>query len=239
EKPTKLPIRRHRAYCAHLKTIWMSAFMILAFMGIKAHDHTMDNEILLNLETPSFQLLVQGTVKDTEGNPLPGANILEKGTLNGTQTDFEGNFSLSVASENSVLIFSYIGYSTVEIAYNGREHIEAVLTESASGLDEVVVVGYGTQKKATLSGSVVSADLDNLTQIPESNLSNLLAGRMSGVYVGQSTGVPGSSSNIRIRSQSSWNSTPPLYVIDGVIRDKSSFDRLDVNEIKDISVLKD
>ena len=137
------------------------------------------------------------------------------------------------------MIFSYIGFNTLEIAVDGKDNIEAVLSENMSGLDEVVVVGYGTQKKEALSGSVVSADLNNLTQIPESNLSNLLAGRMSGVYVGQSTGVPGSSSNIRIRSQSSWNSSPPLYVIDGVIRDKSSFDRLDVNEIKDISVLKD
>lgn len=234
-----LPMRRQKSYHRHLRTIWMSIFTMAFLLGVKANNPMTENEILLDWEIPPFQLLVQGTVRDTEGNPLPGANILEKGTLNGTQTDFDGNFSISVSSENSVLTVSYIGYSTLDVAIQGRVNMEVVLTESASGLDEVVVVGYGTQKKETLAGSVVSADLENLTQIPESNLSNLLAGRMSGVYVGQSTGVPGSSSNIRIRSQSSWNSTPPLYVIDGVIRDKSSFDRLDVNEIKDISVLKD
>ena len=205
KKPMKLPLCRYILYSGDLKTVWISFLTMLVFIGMKAHDRTMDNEILLDMETRPVQLLVQGAVRDTEGNPLPGANILEKVTLNGTQTDFDGNFSISVSSENSVLTVSYIGYSTLEVAVDGKMNMEVVLTESASGLDEVVMGGYGTRKKETLSGAVISADLDNLTQIPESNLSNLLAGRMSCVYEGQSTGVPGSSSNIRIRSQSSWD----------------------------------
>ena len=239
EKRLILQIKRQKKHCRHLKTTWMSVFTILTFIGMEAHTNSLNNENLSSVENIEEQLSVIGTIKDSDGNPLPGANILEKGTLNGTQSDFEGNFSISVTSQNSVLAFSYLGFTTVEIAVNGRNSIDAILVENMSGLDEVVVIGYGTQKKETISGSVATAELNNLTQIPESNLSNLLAGRMSGVYVGQSTGVPGSSSSIRIRSQSSWNSSPPLYVIDGVIRDKSSFDRMDVNEIENISVLKD
>ena len=174
---------------------------------------------------------VSGTVTDPEGETLVGVTIQVKGAGRGAVSDSKGEYRLDELNEDDVLVFSYIGFLTQEIPVNSRSIVDVVMQVDVAMLDAVVVVGYGTVKKELLTGAVSSVKSDELTRAPADKLSNVLAGRLSGVYVNQSTGIPGSSSNIRVRSMSSWNSSPPLYVIDGVVRDKASFDRLDVNEV--------
>jgi TonB-linked SusC/RagA family outer membrane protein len=183
---------------------------------------------------------IAGTVTDANGEPVIGANVLEKGTTNGNITDVNGNFSLTVESGNAVLQISYIGYISQDVRVNNRTSLRITLNEDLQSLDEVVVVAYGTQKKASLTGSVATIGGDQLQSIPTSNLTNALAGRLSGVTVSQTQGGrPGNSSSLTIRARGTWNSTDPLYVIDGIVRDSRAFDVLDASEVENISILKD
>src|SRR5690606_6496686 len=113
----------------------------------------------------AIQYIVSGTVKDNQGQPLPVASIVEKGTPNGTQTDFDGNFSIQLKDGNAILLVSYIGFATKEIPVNGQSNFNIILEESAAGLDEVVVVGYGTMKKTDLTGSISSVSSESVTQV--------------------------------------------------------------------------
>nr|WP_321414802.1 TonB-dependent receptor [uncultured Allomuricauda sp.] len=180
-------------------------------------------------------LLITGKVEDGQGVPLPGANILEKGTANGTQTDFDGNFAINVSDANAILVISYLGFTTQEIALEGKMEIEVQLLENAAGLDEVVVVGYGTQKKANLTGAATAVKAEDLNQIPTNNLSNTLAGRAPGVNITNTSGMSGASSSIRMRGSFG----EPLFVIDGIVRDKEAFDALNSNEVDQLTFLKD
>nr|WP_288978481.1 TonB-dependent receptor [uncultured Allomuricauda sp.] len=180
-------------------------------------------------------LLIRGKVNDGEGVPLPGANIIEKGTDNGTQSDFDGNFAITVSDANAILVVSYLGFTTKEIPLEGKTDIAVQLLENAAGLDEVVVVGYGTQKKVNLTGAVTSVKAQELNQIPTNNLSNTLAGRAPGVNITNTSGLSGASSSIRMRGSFG----EPLYVIDGIVRDKDAFDALNANEVDQLTFLKD
>ena len=180
-------------------------------------------------------LLIRGKVNDGEGVPLPGANIIEKGTDNGTQSDFDGNFVITVSDANAILVVSYLGFTTKEIPLEGKTDIAVQLLENAAGLDEVVVVGYGTQKKVNLTGAVTSVKAQELNQIPTNNLSNTLAGRAPGVNITNTSGLSGASSSIRMRGSFG----EPLYVIDGIVRDKDAFDALNANEVDQLTFLKD
>lgn len=200
---------------------------------------------------------VQGTVTDENGQPLPGASIAEKGTTNGTQSDFDGNYSLTVADENAVLIISYIGFETKEIEVNGQSTIDVSLGEDVSGLDEVILIGYGTVKKSDLTGSVAQVKSEDLVQIPTSGLNQAIQGRMAGVQVTQGSSAPGGGVSVSIRGINSINgNNAPLYVIDGFplldaggtgtpgggAARTSSFNPLssiNVNDIESIEVLKD
>lgn len=185
------------------------------------------------------QHTVTGTITDTDGAPLPGANILEKGTTNGVTADFDGNFSIAVANENATLVISYIGFATQEIAINGRDNISVNLAEDAAGLDEVVVVGFGTQKKVNLTGSVATVDGETLTKRPITNAASMLQGQVAGLRIIQDTGEPGNENlSIRIRGQGTFSNagSNPLVLIDGVDGNLSD---LDPNDIDNISVLKD
>ena len=165
---------------------------------------------------------VSGTVFDGDGVPLPGANIVEQGTTNGTQTDFDGNFELTVASGESILVVSYIGFSTQQVAVNGQATLSIRLEESAAALDQVVVVGYGTQKKSDLTGSVTSLSQDDLNPGANASVDQLMLGRAAGVQITQASSEPGGGLAIRIRGSSSINaSNEPLYVIDGFPIDNS------------------
>lgn len=181
---------------------------------------------------------ITGVVKDDRGEPIIGASVVLQGTTQGTVTDLDGNFSLQVP-EKGVLKISYIGYIQQFVKIDGQEILSVVLKEDTQKLDEVVVIGYGTQKKMNLTGSVATISAGDIATIPVSNISNAMAGRMAGVFSWNKSGAPGASSPITIRGKNTPNNTNPTYVIDGVVRDKSDFDGLDPNEIDNISVLKD
>jgi len=180
---------------------------------------------------------ITGTVLDSENRPLAGANIVEKGTTNGTQTDFDGNFSLEVSDLNAALEVSYIGFATKEVPIDGVTSITIVLEESAAGLDEVVVVGYGTQKKGNVSGAVSSIKGDAVNNVVTGNATQALVGKATGVRVEVNGGAPGAGSNIIIRGTGSLSNQDPLYVIDGVFSDNMDF--LNPSDIESIEVLKD
>lgn len=176
---------------------------------------------------------IKGIVNDQLG-PITGANVSVNGTTIGTITDMDGRFTLEVP-ENATLQVSFIGYLTQNIKVTGQTDFTINLKEDTQKLDEVVVVGYGTQKKVNLTGAITSVKAEELSQIPVSNLSNSLAGRAPGVTVTTSSGMAGASSKIRMRGSFG----EPLYVINNVIREKADFDALDPNEVENISFLKD
>ncbi|MDR1380284.1 MAG: TonB-dependent receptor [Tannerella sp.] len=180
---------------------------------------------------------ISGIVTDAGGEPVVGANVSEKGTANGTGTDANGAYRLNV-KENGTLVFSYIGYVTREIKVTGDETaIDVIMQEDTEALDEVVVVGYGTQKKVNLAGAISTVSAEKLTQTPSANLTNAVAGRLSGVLATNSNGEPGSGSTLQIRGLSTLKNNSPLIVIDGII--SGDFSQIDPNEIQSITVLKD
>lgn len=190
-------------------------------------------------EKESLQQSIQGKVNDKNGQPLPGANILIKGTRNGTQTDFDGNFSLEIANEKAVLVVSYLGFKTKEILVGKRTNIVITLEDDASSLDEVVVVGYGTVRKGDLTGSVGSIKATEITKQSTPRIDQALQGRIAGVQVSTTSGAPGSGSSIRIRGGNSINAgNEPLFVIDGFIGG-GDLNTINPNDVESIEVLKD
>jgi len=182
---------------------------------------------------------IAGAVTDAKGEALVGVNVVEKGTTNGTATDADGKFLLTV-HDNATLQVSYIGFVTQEIKVGSQTNLQIVLTEDNAALEEVVVIGYGVQRKASLTGSLSAIKGEQLTKTPVANLTNALAGTFSGVTVAMNNGGrPGNSSELTIRARGTWNSTTPLYVIDGVVRDYKSFDALNSIDVENITILKD
>ncbi len=176
--------------------------------------------------------VVSGKVADEESNPIPGVNVVVKGTTNGTATDANGRYSLSVADEDAVLVFSFIGYGSQEISVNKRSVIDVILLQDLQRLEEVVVVGYGTQEKVSLTGAIATMKSDDLGKVPVANTTNALAGRLPGVITKQESGEPGKdNTTINIRGFGT-----PLVIVDGVER---SFNDINAEEIESISVLKD
>lgn len=187
------------------------------------------------------QRTVSGSVTDAEsGTPLPGVNVIEKGTTNGTTTDFDGNFSITVG-DNATLQFSYVGFQAQEIAVNNQTTLAVVLATDSETLDEVVVIGYGVQRKRDLTGSVSKVGGDDLENIPAARVDNMLQGRASGVQVSQISGEPGAATTIRIRGGNSiQGNNEPLWVIDGVIVGTDyNLNNLNTNDIESIDILKD
>ncbi len=180
---------------------------------------------------------VSGTVLDSDNIPLAGASVVLKGTTTGTQTDFDGNFSLDKVPSNGTLVISYIGYAAKEVSVANQKQITITLQEDAQSLDEVVVVGYGTQKKADLTGAITTVKSEDIAKTPNSNIMQSLQGKVAGVQV-TSTGSPGDSPTIRIRGVNSYAAGgSPLFVVDGMFYDNIDF--LDSSQIESISVLKD
>jgi len=186
------------------------------------------------------QKVVTGKVTDSnDGSSIPGVNISVKGTKIVSQTGVNGEFSLRVPDNSKTLVFSFIGMVSQEIPLTGQSKINVVMTASTSTLNEVVVVGYGTQKRESVTGSITSISAAKIMDLPSANLSSALAGRLSGVVISQGTGKPGTSASFSIRAQGTINNSDPLFVINGVVRDKFAFDGLDASEVENISVLKD
>ncbi len=180
---------------------------------------------------------ITGTVVDGSGETIPGVNILEAGTTNGTVTDLDGNFTLNVASSDAILTFSFVGFASQEIPLNGRSNLEVTLEQDISALDEVVVVGYGTQRKSDLTGAISSIKTEEITRIPTSNVVQSLQGRVSGVQVTSGSGAPGSGATVRIRGVGTLNNSSPLYVVDGMLLDDIDF--INPNDVQSMEVLKD
>lgn len=186
------------------------------------------------------QQQVSGTVTDyTSGEALPGVNILIQGTTTGTITDMSGNFSLSVPSSDAVLVFSFIGYETEEVTVGNQTNISVGMMPDLTTLSEIVVIGYGTQRAEAVTGSVASISGDVLRDVPSSNITQSLQGRIAGVEFSQTSTKPGAEMQIRVRGTRSLNATnDPLVVLDGIPFSGSIGD-LNPNDIKSIDILKD
>jgi TonB-linked SusC/RagA family outer membrane protein len=183
-----------------------------------------------------------GVVKDTKGNALPGATIIIRGTKSGTTSAADGTFRFNLPTGNEVLIISSVGFKTQEVEVKGRATLEVRLEEDNAALDEVVVVGYGTQTKAHLTGAVASVNMEAIQNLPVSSLSAAISGQMPGVGVSGGTGRPGEPGLITVRNPSvlaKEGTTQPLYVIDNVVRTQDDFNLLDQSEVEAFSVLKD
>ena len=183
--------------------------------------------------------LVGGQVRDSYGNPIVGAFILEKGTRNGVSTDLDGNWSMKVTSADAVLLFSCLGFREVEFPASSGNIRNVTMEDDMLKLDDVVVIGYGTQTKATITGSLAVVDTKELIKPPVSSITNVLAGSVPGVATVQTTGQPGEdAADIYIRGVGSLSSSAskPLVLVDGVERD---FSQIDPNEIENFSILKD
>lgn len=182
--------------------------------------------------------ILTGVVKNDKGEPLPAATVTLKGTTKATTTNKEGFFSLEIPSGRAVLVISYVGLPSMEVNVNNQSNIDVLLSTEAKGLDEVVVIGYGTQRKATLTGSVAAVKGTELLKSPATNVSNSLAGRLPGLVAVTPSSEPGyDGSVLRIRGTNTLNNNNPLVVVDGV--PGRSLDRIDPSTIENISVLKD
>jgi len=211
-----------------------------------------------NIEAASLQLnpgeiRVTGQVKADDGNPMPGATVAVAGTTIGTITDMDGNYSITVPTENSILSFSFIGYVTKQVTVGKQTIINVILASDATKLDEMVVVGYSSQKKSLLTGAVSVVKSDNFKDTPLSTLDGVMQGQVSGVQVMQNSGTPGGEMSVRIRGVSSISgSSQPLYVIDGIPvttgdyaqigyegQGTNALSDINPNDIESITVLKD
>lgn len=191
----------------------------------------------INLEAQNG---VAGVVTDVGGMPIPGVSIIQKGTSNGTVTDFNGNYAIELTLGEPILLFSYVGFKTQEVQINGRTTINVVLEEDVASLSEVVVIGYGTQKKESVVAAITQIKGEDLMERTAgiANVEEALQGNLPGVTAIQGSGVPGEDNmRIFIRGRSSWNGNgDPLVLVDGV---KRSMNDIDMNDIENLSVLKD
>ena len=212
-----------------------------AFTGLPYQFTEVSNNLILiekkadsnaNRKFQPQQKSVSGKVTDSKGQPLPGVTLVVKGTTNGTVTNTDGEYFLSNVPEDAILQFSFVGMKTQEISVVEKTNIDVVMEEDAIGIEEVVAIGYATQKKVNLTGSVVDVKSEKITNIPVANVTNTLAGQLPGVVAIQRSGEPGlDDADISIRGFGS-----ALIIVDGVERD---FSQIDPNEIESISILKD
>ena len=193
-------------------------------------------EAIKDLHAQQQAKTVTGTVTDVSGEPIIGANIRIKGTTTGTITDIDGNFSIK-AEPQSVIEVSYIGYLTQETVINNQKSIRFLLKEDTKTLDEVVVIGYGVQKKADLTGSVANINTEKLNTQSNANIGQALQGKIAGVDIVSQGGAPGSGTRIMVRGIGTLNNASPLYIVDGMYM--NSIDDINPNDIASIDVLKD
>ena len=189
------------------------------------------------LEIDDVYLTISGKVSDEQGQPLPGTNVFVKGTTIGTTTDADGDYRLNVPDDATNLVFSYIGYMTEEVDIAGRTVIDIALLPDVTTLDDLVVIGYGMQKKSDLTGAQASVGPEDLEGHPVFNFAQVLQGRVPGVVISNTSGSPGQAPKIRIRGANSISGgNEPLYVVDGFVSD---FNNVNVNDIETIDILKD
>lgn len=195
--------------------------------------------LLLSGATMAQNKTITGKVLDDSNAPIPGASVTVKGSTKGTTTNDNGDFSLSVSADAKTLVISSLGFTTKEVAISGNTISVSLSKSAASALDEVVVVGYGTQKKSVVSGAIASVRAKDLENVPNGRIEQALQGRVSGVTILQNSGQPGSSSTIRVRGITTFNNNEPLWVVDGVVVDAGGIGYLNQSDIESIEVLKD
>ncbi|MDC0004887.1 SusC/RagA family TonB-linked outer membrane protein, partial [bacterium] len=196
--------------------------------------------ILIGSNTFAQDSTITGQVKGEDGLTIPGASVVVNGTANGVATDIDGNFSIRIANlKTAILKFSYLGYATQEIAVAGRQKINIVLKESAKKIDEVVVVGYGTSTKKTLTGATSQVGGEDVQKLNVARVDQALQGQVSGVAINTNSGSPGGGSSIRIRGLSTFGDNDPLILVDGVVYDSEGLNALNPNDIASVNVLKD
>lgn len=223
----------------NLKTTQLFGFVVLLFtLTVSANTDVGAISDFSEADANVLQQVITGTVKDTDGTPLPGASVVEKGTSNGTQTDFDGNFTLNVSDANATLLVTYIGFRDAEIALNGQTSIEATLQEDTAKLDEVVVIGYGTQKREEITSAIARVDAEDFNGGNVNSPQQLLQGKVAGLNISRVGGDPNQPFAIRLRGLSTFGANAePLVIIDGVIG--GALDAVDPNDIESINVLKD
>lgn len=195
--------------------------------------------ICLIMEIPlrAQQKAIQGSVKDMEGNPMPGVTIMADGTNAGTITNTDGKYSINVPEKGKSLTFSFLGYISQTLDITGKQTINVFLKEDLMKIEEVVVIGYGQQKKSDLSGAIVNVGVDKLEDVASPNLVSALGGRLAGVYVQQNGGGPNPTTSIRIRGTGTLNDNNPLIVIDDIIG--ADLESVNPSDIETMTVLKD
>lgn len=192
---------------------------------------------ILSTNVSAQQNLISGKVVDNTGMPIPGANVLVKGTNKGVQTDFDGKFAIDAAPK-SILVISFIGMNDTSVEVGNKKTLNVILQSSSQALEEVVVVGYGTKKKSDVISSVTKVDPKNMIKVATSDIGEMLRGKAAGVQVTLNSGAPGSSSTIRIRGDRSLSgSDEPLYIADGVVI--GSINDVNANDIASVEILKD
>lgn len=217
------------------------AVVLLTFVCLPSHD------VLAKSYMFQQGIVVSGNVKDSEGVAMPGVNIHEKGTTNGTASDANGNYRINLSTANAILVFSFVGAETKEVTVAGQSEVSVTLDPSSETLAELVVIGYGTQRKSDVTGAITSVKSESFNQGIVTNPGQLLQGKISGVNVTTASGEPGAAQNVIIRGIGSLRSgTQPLYVVDGFLLDNSSqgvdtnpLNFLNPNDIESIDVLKD
>ena len=185
------------------------------------------------------QITVTGTVTDeSTGEAMPGVNVVVKGTSTGVLTDLSGKYSITIPGQTATVAFSFIGFNTLEIPYSGSSVMDAMLKATTQALDEVIVIGYGVQKKSDLTGSVVRVNMDNMSSLANTNISQALSGASAGVNVAAS-GLAGSEPSLSIRGQTSLSASDrPLIVLDGIIYNGAITD-INISDVESVDILKD
>ena len=220
------------------KTLVAGAMLAIPVMA-QANNHALLAKTSITQPAPQ-DIQVTGRVVDEQGESLPGLSVTIKGTTQGTVTDVNGKYSLTVKDQNAVLVFSFTGFATQEEVVRQRSVVNVQMAVSSKSLSDVVVVGYNTQKRATLTGSISEVKGAELVRSPQPNLSNSFAGRISGVIVNNRSGEPGyDGSGITIRGLATTGNTSVLVVVDGVPGQLGGLERLDPNDVESVSVLKD
>nr|MQY78020.1 TonB-dependent receptor plug domain-containing protein [Bacteroidota bacterium] len=249
---------RHRNYirlCKILKIMRLSVLLLLvgifqvyagssysqaARLSLDLQGTTVQNVLseFVDVDLQPQEIVVTGKVIDEDGNPLPGVNIVIKGTMTGTITNADGNYSIEVDDPNATLVFSFIGYITQEAEIAGREAIDITFALDVFGLEEVIAIGYGTQKRTTVTGAVSIMKGETIEKTPVANISSALSGRMAGISMRPDGGEPGDDNpDIYIRGVATTGENAPLIVVDGIIR--NNINQIDPAIIESMSILKD
>src|SRR5690606_8213429 len=191
------------------------------------------------ITVPIVQTAISGRVTDTQGEPLTGVSIMLQGTSTGTVSDNDGRYVLNVPNSAGTLVFTYVGFVAQAVTIGGRTTIDVQLEASSESLSEIVVIGYGTQRRSDLTGSITSVSAEQIEGQAFSNVNQALQGKVAGADITSTSGEPGGPVQVRIRGQGTFNNSGPLYVVDGVPMPGDNINAINPNDIASVNILKD